>query len=33
MANGLFSAEYMKEHYGFEAVGENPVDPSEETKT
>ena len=32
LANGLFSAEYMKEHYGFEAEDGKPVDPSEETK-
>jgi N-methylhydantoinase B len=31
LANGLFSAEFMKEHYGFE--GEKPAATDEETKT
>ena len=33
LANGLFSADYMKEHYGFEATGGNLSDSGEETET
>ena len=33
LANGLFSAEYMKEHYGFEATSGNLSDSGEETET
>ena len=33
LANGLFSADYMKEHYGFEATGGNLSDSVEETET
>ncbi len=33
LANGLFSAEYMKEHYSFEAAGGKSGDPGEESET
>jgi N-methylhydantoinase A len=33
LANGLFSAEFMQEHYGFKAEGEKPAAKDEETKT
>ncbi|MDP6786193.1 MAG: hydantoinase B/oxoprolinase family protein [Rhodospirillales bacterium] len=33
LANGLFSKEYMKEHYGFEIEDEKPAVTDEETKT
>ena len=33
LANGLFSADYMKEHYGFEATGGNMPESGEKTET
>ena len=33
LASGLFSADYMKEHYGFEATGGNLPGSGEETET
>ena len=33
LANGLFSVEYMRKHYGFEAANGQPADPEGETET